>query len=501
MTTAADLPALIDDLTGLYAESAARLRSALARYLRQGERPTPDARAAGAFAYPELRLHYEPEGPAPRVSRAFARLNAPGAYAVTVTRPELFRAYLIEQLELIVGDYPVTISVGLSQHEIPYPYVLDGADDLQLDGAQTTEIARYFPSAQLELIGDEVADGVWAPALEAARPLGLFDAGRVDFSLARLRHYTGTPAADVQPYILFTNYNRYVDEFVRWGAAELAREGSPYARLSAAGGVEITAKTPDGPARVAAGDWRKHQMPAYHLIGRDGFPGVTLVNIGVGPSNAKTICDHLAVLRPHAWLMIGHCGGLRPSQTIGDYVLAHAYLRDDHVLDAVLPVEIPIPPIAEVQRALFRRRRNRLGRVGRGFEAALAHRHRGDHRRSELGAALRLLRHPLQPEPGGGDRYGVRHHRRAGLSPAGALRHAALRVGQAAARRDQAAGPGQPLLRAGHQPAPEDRAGGGGDPPARGVEAPLAQAEGLRRAAVPVRRRAEIVSPSPAPGL
>ncbi len=52
--------------------------------------------------------------------------------------------------------------------------------------------------------------------------------------------------------------------------------------------------------------------------------------------------------------MIGHCGGLRPSQTIGDYVLAHAYLRDDHVLDDVLPPEIPIPPIAEVQLALSR---------------------------------------------------------------------------------------------------------------------------------------------------
>ena len=51
--------------------------------------------------------------------------------------------------------------------------------------------------------------------------------------------------------------------------------------------------------------------------------------------------------------MIGHCGGLRPSQTIGDYVLAHAYLRDDHVLDDVLPPEIPIPAIAEVQTRLF----------------------------------------------------------------------------------------------------------------------------------------------------
>ena len=93
-------------------------------------------------------------------------------------------------------------------------------------------------------------------------------------------------------------------------------------------------------------------MPAWHLITKD-VQGITLINLGVGPSNAKNICDHLAVLRPDVWLMIGHCGGLRESQSIGDYVLAHAYLRDDHVLNAVLPPDIPIPSIAEVQRALY----------------------------------------------------------------------------------------------------------------------------------------------------
>jgi AMP nucleosidase len=156
----------------------------------------------------------------------------------------------------------------------------------------------------------------------------------------------------VQSFILFTNYHRYVDEFVRWACAQLA-QGGRYDTLSCAGGVVVTAETADPERAVMDGAWRKHQMPAYHLTAK-GNLGITLVNIGVGPSNAKTICDHLAVLRPHAWLMIGHCGGLRPSQTIGDYVLAHAYLRDDHVLDDVLPPEIPIPPIAEVQLALSR---------------------------------------------------------------------------------------------------------------------------------------------------
>ena len=97
--------------------------------------------------------------------------------------------------------------------------------------------------------------------------------------------------------------------------------------------------------------WHRYQMPAYHLIAADGH-GVTLVNIGVGPSNAKNITDHLAVLRPHCWLMIGHCGGLRQSQTIGDYVLAHAYMRRDGILDRVLPPHIPLPALAEVQQAL-----------------------------------------------------------------------------------------------------------------------------------------------------
>lgn len=92
-------------------------------------------------------------------------------------------------------------------------------------------------------------------------------------------------------------------------------------------------------------------MPAYHLK-REGHAGITLVNIGVGPSNAKTATDHIAVLRPHTWLMLGHCAGLRNSQNLGDFVLAHAYLREDHVLDDDLPVWVPVPALAEIQIAL-----------------------------------------------------------------------------------------------------------------------------------------------------
>ena len=155
--------------------------------------------------------------------------------------------------------------------------------------------------------------------------------------------------------------------------------------------------------------------------------------------------------------MIGHCGGLRPSQSIGDYVLAHAYLRDDHVMDDVLPTEVPIPAIAEVQQALFAaavevtgedpqdlKRRLRTGTVVTT-----------DDRNWEL--RLHFLGAALQPVARGRDRHGIGDRRRPGLPLPRPLRHPALRLRQAAPRRDQAARPGQCLLRAGDQPASANR--------------------------------------------
>jgi AMP nucleosidase len=344
---------IVDALETEYRRSVAALRNNLSSFLASRAPPDPAIRAGRAYAYPGLRLSYVAKGPPPRLPRSYARFSQGGTYVSTFTRPDLFRAYLTEQLSLLFSDFSFEAEVFRSDQEIPFPYVLDGSIDLDIEDLTAAEIGRHFPATELASIGDEIVDGFWSPDRADRRPLTLFDGPRTDFSLARLAHYTGAPADHVQAYVLFTNYHRYVDEFVRWSAEELRRPGSIYDGLSCAGGVTITRDSPDVAAAMQAGAWRRHQMPAYHLMA-PGRRGVSLINIGVGPSNAKTITDHLAVLRPEAWLMIGHCGGLRSSQTIGDYVLAHAYLRDDHVLDDVLPPEIPIPPIAEVQVALQR---------------------------------------------------------------------------------------------------------------------------------------------------
>lgn len=363
MTQASDIVAELDRL---YCASVDRLQRALTTYITTGTPPPAEARRDGSFAYPEIRLRYRGGGDRPAPMRSFGRLVSEGDYAISVTKPAIFAEYLTEQLALLIEDYDVTVEAVPGRQEIPFPYVIDPGHALSLDEISAVDLARHFPATELAHIGDEIADGLYA-VTTGSRPLALFDGLRTDFSLARLRHYTGTPPEHVQRYVLFTNYHRYVDEFVRWAFSQLGpdKDGNPsrYRAVSGAGGVLLHAGDDVEAALADTSAWRRHQMPAYHLVAADGT-GITLVNIGVGPSNAKTICDHLAVLRPEAWLMIGHCGGLRPSQRIGDYVLAHAYLRDDHVLDDVLPPAIPVPAIAEVQLALARAAETISGQTG-----------------------------------------------------------------------------------------------------------------------------------------
>ena len=212
----------------------------------------------------------------------------------------------------MVEEFGATIEVGVGAQEIPYPYVFESGDELGRGGATASELARFFPIPSLSVVGDEIADGAFEMRPGFERPLALFDAVRVDYSLRRLVHYTGSDWRAMQPYLLLTNYHRYVDQFIHWGLEQL-RAGTA-SKLVLPGNVVIdsSASPEEAEAAAAAVVWHRFQMPAYHLIRPDGR-GVSLVNIGVGPSNAKTITDHLAVLRPHCWLMVGHCGGLRQS--------------------------------------------------------------------------------------------------------------------------------------------------------------------------------------------
>jgi AMP nucleosidase len=342
-------------ISDLYVSNTAFLREAFVAFTK-GER---FERRVRAF-YPYVRIAADTL-PDVDPRAAFGFLPDPGAYSTTATRPDIFGRYLEEQLGLLVASTGAEVEVGESTTPIPIHFALGENFHVEggLEHAQLALLPQIFDVPDLSILDDGIANGTEVPPFGEPRPLALFSAPRIDLSIMRLKHYSGTSAQHFQNFVIFTNYQFYIDEFVRLAhtiMSEAAESGlgDGYTAFVEPGDVVTYGKgvPREGEAtRPSGAPPRLPQMPAYHLKRRDDS-GITMVNIGVGPSNAKNITDHVAVLRPHAWLMLGHCAGLRNSQMLGDYVLAHAYLRQDHVLDADLPQEVPIPALAEIQTAI-----------------------------------------------------------------------------------------------------------------------------------------------------
>ncbi|MEM7214801.1 MAG: AMP nucleosidase [Pseudomonadota bacterium] len=284
---------------------------------------------------------------------SFGHVSGPGTYSTTITRPDLFREYLEHQLGLLIENHGISVAVGNSTTPLPIHFAFEeGASiDEVAVGSQETIIRDVFDTPDLAFMDDRIVNGDIDFSSSEPAPLAPFTAPRVDYSLHRLAHYTGTSPMHFQNFVLFTNYQFYVDRFIEFAEQALLDVNSVYEEFVAPGN-RITCREDCSQLQANAAHLsRMPQMPAYHLkTGKRS--GITLVNIGVGPSNAKTITDHVAVLRPHTWIMLGHCAGLRKTQSLGDYVLAHGYVREEHVLDEDIPISVPVPPLAEVQVAL-----------------------------------------------------------------------------------------------------------------------------------------------------
>ncbi|MHC4400050.1 MAG: phosphorylase family protein [Planctomycetota bacterium] len=207
-----------------------------------------------------------------------------------IARPSAYRFYLRrELLKLALKGAEILIEPSRARVDLDDPALLEKIDESGLD------ITR--------------------------KKLFLFSPERVELSIPRLEHYTGTKVEEFQRYVLLTNYHMHMDAF------------------------EAVYPECVKPSRPDV------QMPAYHHRMEDGA-GISIIKIGVGPSNAKNCTDHLAVLRPDAMLMVGHCAGVRNHQEIGDFVLASGYMRADRLLDDALPPAVPVMPSFLLNRYL-----------------------------------------------------------------------------------------------------------------------------------------------------
>jgi AMP nucleosidase len=347
--TFTNVTAAVDRLQEIYERNTRFLRDRFEAYVN-GQPPATRVRATYPFVRITTSTHVRLDS---RLSYGF--VAGPGAYETTVTRPDLFRVYLTEQIRLLIENHHVPVEIGESSEPIPvhFAYGRDISAEAGLSGAKLPvdrPLRDVFDTPDLASMDDMIANDTLQLPPGAPGPLALFRAARVDYSLHRLYHYTGTDPEHFQNFVIFTNYQFYVDAFAQL-CQERMRSGDPGYDAFVEPGNVVTRNKRLGGGTTGIAIKRMAQMPALHLVA-PGSRGITMINIGTGPSNARTITDHVAALRPHAWLILGHCAGLRTTQKLGDYVLAHGYVREDHVLDEELPTWVPIPALAEMQVAV-----------------------------------------------------------------------------------------------------------------------------------------------------
>ena len=138
---------------------------------------------------------------------AYGHMHEPGHYSTTITRPDLFETYLIEQLRLIMRNHGVPVTV--SESETPIPLHFAFLEGTHVDGSIADLLKRplrdVFDVPDLNATDDLIANGTYEPAPGEPMPLAPFTAQRIDYSLHRLSHYTATSPNHFQNFVLFTN--------------------------------------------------------------------------------------------------------------------------------------------------------------------------------------------------------------------------------------------------------------------------------------------------------
>ena len=329
----------IDRLVELYESSCQLARKSL---------ETGDYDSYRHVVYPKIVVDVREWRPIDR-SQPFGYVDESGRYSATLSKPYIIRDYLYEQLTRLTENYPCDIYVGQSSVRIPPEYIRNVGD--VSEARRAGDVADAIPRPTLDEVHDAIIDGDWEAFHGEEKPLFHFGPQRFDIACARIEHYTGVEVDTVQKFILFTNYAMHTTEFVRFGLSQLTQEDSRYTALVLPNGETLHSDDADNVDYEQLTLTSRFQMPRFDLVTAAG-DGITMLNIGVGPSNAKTITDCLAVLRPEAWIMIGHCAGMDGRMRMGDLILGNAYQREDNLLDGHVGSRNPIPAIPEVQRML-----------------------------------------------------------------------------------------------------------------------------------------------------
>src|SRR5690606_5453665 len=150
--------------------------------------------------------------------------------------------YLREQIGLLIRNHRVPVEIGESDMPIPLHFAFPEGEYVEGEYMESPghTLRDHFDVPDLAVTDDAIVNGTWQGRQGQPRPLSPFTAPRVDYSLHRLQHYTATAPQHFQDFVLFTNYQFYVDEFVRWARSALAAGQGGYTALVEPGNHIIT---------------------------------------------------------------------------------------------------------------------------------------------------------------------------------------------------------------------------------------------------------------------
>ena len=127
-----------------------------------------------------------------------------------------------------------------------------------------------------------------------------------------LTRYTGLSLDKFGEYILLTNFRYYVELFAQMHQVDLIGEDKEMLNATA--------------------------------------NNITIIDFSIGSAMAATVMDLLSAIHPKAVLFLGKCGGVKPYNKLGDFILPIAAIRGEGTSNDYFPPEVPALPAFNLQK-------------------------------------------------------------------------------------------------------------------------------------------------------
>lgn len=147
-----------------------------------------------------------------------------------------------------------------------------------------------------------------------------------------LERYSGSQVKEFQPFLLLTNFPKYVDYFAESRGVEVI-EGSMF------------------------------------KVAHSPKDGISILDFKIGSPAAALVIDLLAHLPIKATLLLGMCGGLRKHFQVGDFFVPVASIRGEGTSDFYFPQEVPAMANFLVQKVVT----NVLEKNGDRYHIGICH--------------------------------------------------------------------------------------------------------------------------------